>query len=124
MTLIITGPIKSGKNHMMIDPRSGRHYPNRGFKEWRDSAMKQILGQVPRGFRTINYQCQISFSYTPADKRKRDMPGMCDAIFHVLERVGIISDDCLFVKVAWNPVIGTPGVCIEIETFDSKLHVH
>jgi hypothetical protein len=39
--------------------------------------------------------------YWPGDKRKRDMPGMADAICHCLERAGIVADDSLLVSWSW-----------------------
>ena len=36
LTFTIHSQIIGGKNQMQIDPRSGRHYPNKKFAFWRD----------------------------------------------------------------------------------------
>lgn len=41
--------------------------------------------------------------YVPGDLRKRDVPGMLDALLHVLERGGYVVDDAQIRQVTWTP---------------------
>lgn len=128
LSFTILGQIKSGKNHMIVT-RRGRHFPEPKWGKWRDDAVRQIKEQLPEDFQTIEKRCKISFFYTPSDGRKRDAPGMMDALFHCLEVrknkdgnevcAGVISDDTLFKEVQWLECAinrGSPGCKIEIET--------
>ena len=93
----ILGQVKSDKNHMQIT-RSGRHYPLPAFAKWRDDVIRQI---DHINVLTFDKPCSIQFSYWKGNLIKRDVPGMIDAIFHVLEKAKFITDDSLFVNVHW-----------------------
>lgn len=93
--------LPGGKNAMSIDPRSGRHYANERFEIWRAAAMTQILNQRPAG-PAIFVPCRVKVDYTPGDLIGRDVPGMMDALWHVLERAKIIVNDKLLEDVQWN----------------------
>ena len=43
----------------------------------------------------------ILIHYWPGDKRTRDVPGMVDALWHVLQKVGFVEDDSQFKHVEW-----------------------
>lgn len=111
MTLYLTGQIPSGKNQVLMT-RDGRKYPNARFKAWREEAARQLRGQRLR--RTpYQHRLKIEVSYTPGDKRKRDVSGILDALFHLLERVGLVKDDSQFCDVQFwtmpvNPKL--PGI--------------
>jgi len=42
----------------------------------------------------------MHLSYLAGDKRRRDNPAIVDAIFHVLEKAGVVADDTLIWPVA------------------------
>lgn len=75
--------------------KSGRHYAKRAFKFWRADALAHIMPQIPSFWRPIQTPCNMKLEYIAGDKRRRDMPAIIDAIFHVLERSGVVKDDCL-----------------------------
>lgn len=85
----------SGKNAVQINPKTGRHYPNKRFVEWRSkfaSAFNEFVKQYSKTF-PIDYPVSVTILYTPGDKRRRDVPGMEDALWHLLEYYKIVEDD-------------------------------
>jgi Holliday junction resolvase RusA-like endonuclease len=102
LTLLIHAQIRGGKNHMNIDCRTGRHYPNRKWAAWRDGVVMAL--KVQRRGICFDAPCTIAVDYWPGDKIRRDVPGMEDALWHCLERAGIVEDDCLFVNCHWNHI--------------------
>lgn len=100
MKFTIKGQCKSGKNHMQIS-RTGRHFPLKSFVDWRASVEAQVREQV--GFpQPIEGRCFAFFDYVPGDLRRRDVPGMIDALFHVFERLALVKDDSLIKNVRWE----------------------
>ena len=90
-TIKILGQVHGGKNNMIIT-KSGKHIPTPTFEKWRNRAVYQVQQQK---FKKITKPCSASFHYIAGDKRKRDIPAILDAVFHVLERAGVVEDDCL-----------------------------
>lgn len=72
--------------------RTGIHYPKPEFAKWRDLTIIQIQSQCPRVLISAS-DLEWSFFYTPGDNRRRDVPAILDAIFHCLERAGVVFDD-------------------------------
>ena len=102
MTLKINGIIKGGKNNICIT-RTGHRFPKPAWAAWRDAQVLSIKSQLPRGFTTIAAPVNMSLYYTAGDKRRRDMPAVLDAIFHVLEKAGVVQDDTLiWVVMSWR----------------------
>lgn len=79
--------------------RDGHHYPLKSFVIWRTSVLNQL--RAIEQCAPIAYPCRIEFEYYRGDNRKRDVPGMMDALFHCFERSGLIEDDKLFVETHW-----------------------
>ena len=101
LTLHLKGQVRGGKNNMCIT-RAGIHYPNPKFVIWRNEMFRQIKEQFPLGISTINSRLlKWSFEYTPEDNRRRDVPAILDAVFHVLERAFIVKDDCLIKNMSF-----------------------
>lgn len=100
LTFTILGQCKSGKNRVLIT-RTGHRYPPKAFAEWRDDVVKQMRSAWG-GEEPLNEDVTVSFNYFPGDLRRRDVPGMIDAIFHCFERANVITDDTLFKNVNWN----------------------
>src|ERR1044071_1714953 len=99
MNFTIRGQIKSGKNAMQV-ARTGRHYPLKSFMVWRDDVVAQLYSQL--GYQRPMEGPQMAFfTYHPGDMRRRDVPGMIDALFHVFERFGLVNDDAQFQTVHW-----------------------
>ncbi|MBI4395446.1 MAG: hypothetical protein HY548_00025 [Elusimicrobia bacterium] len=99
LQLTLKGQIPSGKNHMKIDPRTGQHYPNKRFSAWRQAAWVQLRSQPKAHF---NVPCRIQVDYWPGDRRRRDVPGMEDALCHILEYSQILKDDSLLQDWEWT----------------------
>ena len=84
-----------GKNNMGVT-KTGIHYPKPAFVAWRQSIIKQLPKSYPR-ITTADYLWH--FSYTPADKRRRDITAILDGLFHCFERANIVKDDSLIKNV-------------------------
>lgn len=115
----LPGQLKSGKNNMMLDPRTGRHYPNKAFAIWRDEMVGRIVEAV--GIKKLSEPCSIVVKYTPGDLRRRDVPGMMDALCHVLEKAGTVTDDSILIHWLWAPQPlnrQCPGAEIMINRFE------
>lgn len=116
LTFSLTAQIPSGKNAVKIT-RTGMRYPDKRFKAWRDDATKELLGQVTQENWPINKPVAIVVDYVPSDMRRRDMPGMLDAICHLIEKVGMLTDDCLVHQMSWKtftPDKGNAGCRITV----------
>jgi Holliday junction resolvase RusA-like endonuclease len=120
MTFIIKGPMVGGKNMIQTAFINGRkiRYPTQHFKVWRADVLRQIYSQRPGLNVLFKEPVWFNVVYTPADRRNRDMPGMMDALFHVLEHANVVADDGLFKEcLGWaelKPDPKNPGLKIEI----------
>jgi len=90
--IVITGQIMGGKNNIIIT-RTGHRFPKPAWAKWRDDAVRQVKQHIPRGFTPFNTPVNVRLDYIAGDKRRRDMPAIVDAIFHVLEKAGVVTDD-------------------------------
>ncbi len=96
---IIEGQIRGGKNNMIVT-RSGLHFPKKEWAKWRDEKVSTLKSQLPLNWSPISIPCDMHLSYLAGDKRRRDNPAIVDAIFHVLEKAGVVTDDTLVWPVA------------------------
>lgn len=87
---IITGQCPSGKNSITIT-RTGKRFPNQRFVQWRKKALDELDNQKKWG--KITSPTNIKLKYYAGDNRRRDLPGIVDAVWHCLEKAGIVSDD-------------------------------
>lgn len=94
--IVINGSILGGKNHVQIT-RRGHRYPNPAWAAWRDQAVMQVRQQIIdlHGFKMFTKPVSVDFWYFAGDKRRRDMPAIVDAVWHVLEKAGVVADDSL-----------------------------
>ena len=88
------GQVRGGKNNMKMT-RTGKHYPDPKFVEWRNRMFEQIKEQLPTVVTIKDKSHKWYFEYIPEDNRRRDIPAILDAVFHVLERSFIVSDDSI-----------------------------
>jgi Holliday junction resolvase RusA-like endonuclease len=99
LTWTLQGQCKSGKNNMQTT-KAGHHYPLPAFATWRDDMVIQTRGAAVRlGGKPIAVPCKLSVVFRHSDKRRRDVSGLLDALFHVLERAGVVKDDSLIQDV-------------------------
>lgn len=120
MKFILTGPVVSGKNQIQISARHGRihKYPNKRFTLWKDNATKQLNAQLKPNDGGFTGDVHLSVTYTPGDLIRRDVTGMLDALFHLLEHVGLVGNDNQIKCVFWRtePLQRKAGqVAIELE---------
>jgi Holliday junction resolvase RusA-like endonuclease len=103
MTFKLMGQLPSGKNRIIVT-RTGHRFPDpkSRFPKWRDDVMKQITAQLKPDWSGFTERCKMIVDYTPSDLRTRDVPGMLDALCHVLAKAGIVKDDGLIRDVEWH----------------------
>ena len=78
--------------------RTGHRYPKKDWAVWRDGVLYQLRNIK---FDLIDEPCIITVNYYASDKRRKDVPGMLDALYHCLERSGMVRDDVLLRNVHW-----------------------
>ncbi len=101
MVFTFTGQIHGGKNNMRIT-RNGIHYPDPKFEKWRTAQIYSLLTQKKNYINQlpiISDKYHWKFLYIPSDNRRRDVPAILDAVFHCLEKAGIVKDDCLIKNI-------------------------
>ena len=101
LTFTLRDQIKSGKNALLIT-RTGRHVPSSAFVQWRKQASKEVLAQVSLHKKPLLGPLVCVADYVPQDQRRRDLPGLADAIWHLLEYTGLIQDDSQIVELHWH----------------------
>lgn len=94
----LLGQIPSGKNAIKIT-RTGHRYPSKRFSNWR----AMVAFMVPSVKEPIDCKGDLSITviYYKGDLRRRDVPGMLDALFHLFEYRRLVIDDKHFVNVTW-----------------------
>lgn len=92
------GQIPSGKNAVLIT-RTGRRYPAKRFQAWRNEAMRQL----PPVAGPFVGPLHLIVDYVKGDLRRRDLPGMTDALLHLIEKAGYVLDDAQVVQQTWTP---------------------
>ena len=111
MLFKIPGQIRGGKNNM-ITTRSGLHFPRREWAIWRNETVNRLLFQKKSPI--IEVETRAHIHYTPADNRRRDVPAVIDAIWHCLERAGIVKDDSLIKDVLFHGFKKSPSAGVEL----------
>ena len=118
--ITLVGQIPSGKNQMGVR-RDGRHYPRKRFIDWRAEACNQIIFQkhANRWMMLFDPVC-LSVQYWPGDHRTRDIPGMEDALFHLLVYAGVLKNDGLIYNCHWYrmAVSTAPKVILELTEYE------
>jgi Holliday junction resolvase RusA-like endonuclease len=94
LKIVIPGQIRGGKNNMIVT-RTGLHFPRPEWAKWRDAAVIAVKEQLPRGFKPFTESVSVRLEYVAGDKRRRDFPAICDSIWHVLEKAGVVTDDSI-----------------------------
>ncbi len=114
---VLVGQHPSGKNQIQMSaPAAGviRRYPQKSFEAWRSSAYSQLDRQ--RGaWKKLTTKARVTVKYTPGDLIGRDVPGMMDALWHLLEwcplhgrkkaprcPLPFVENDKLLVSTSWE----------------------
>jgi Holliday junction resolvase RusA-like endonuclease len=115
--------IPSGKNSVLI-LRNGQRAPRKRFREWRDAAWRELLVQLGEHRRALplTEPVHLEVSYAARDRRRRDVPGMLDALLHLLERAEVIQDDAQVTGVSWVPAPETQVPCVMMEIRSEVSH--
>lgn len=108
---VLNGQIPSGKNRIMIT-RTGHRFPDKRFTAWRADALEQVQTQATPFHELAEVKMKVL--YTPGDRVRRDVTGMMDALFHVIEKALIVSDDARIKDVRWTtlPVKPHKSKCV------------
>lgn len=83
---VLAGQMPSGKNQIGTQVIGGQlhRFPQARFEKWRGSAYAQLDRQ--RGaWAKLTTPARIEIRYWPGDLLKRDVPGVEDALAHLLE---------------------------------------
>lgn len=122
----VPGQCLSGKNHVQMT-RTGRRYPLARWAAWRDEIVRHVQAVMAAhgGPFPVTAPCRCLLIFTHADRRRRDIPGLMDALYHVFERAGLIADDSLFVEGSQTTGVHIDplhaGVEVLIETLSNGL---
>jgi Holliday junction resolvase RusA-like endonuclease len=92
LVLRLKGQVRGGKNNMGRT-KTGKSFPKKVFADWRAEAIRQIKMQFHG--EPIAVPCNVRIDYVAEDRRRRDFPAICDALWHALERAGVVTDDTL-----------------------------
>ena len=92
LVLRLSGQVRGGKNNMGRT-KTGMSFPKKAFADWRAEAIRQIKAQFHG--EPIAVPCNVRIDYVAEDRRRRDFPAICDALWHALERAGVVTDDTL-----------------------------
>lgn len=97
--LSLEGTMVSGKNQTKTVYPHGKavKIPNQRFKSWRERMHAQLAQQHVSARRAGQFPLMgllsLTIDYWPEDACRRDATGMCDAIFHLLERAQVVQND-------------------------------
>lgn len=101
ITFRLSGSLPSGKNAIRIT-RTGHRYPQPRFTAWRTEALHSLKVQLRGQKLPIQGPVSLLVDYVPGDQRRRDVPGMADALCHLLEKAGVLLDDAQVMNLHWN----------------------
>lgn len=133
---VLAGQHPSGKNQigLRVGALGSIHkYPKARFEAWRGSAYAQLDRQ--RGaWAKLTTPARVTVSYTKGDLLRRDVPGMEDALCHLLEWCPIhgkkkrpacplpfVADDSLLDWWVWKPTLlsrDQPRLVLTVEPYD------
>ena len=57
--------------------------------------MSELKRQLPAHWKPVARPVNVRLDYVAGDKRRRDMPAIVDAIWHAMEKAGVVEDDTL-----------------------------
>lgn len=112
--ITLEGQMPSGKGQIKTAVIHGRmmKYPSPRFKAWRNDAYQQLRAQ--RGsWSTLKEPAMVHVRYWAKDRLCRDVPGIMDALCHLLEYcpvckkknktcpIPVVQDDSLLVSWVW-----------------------
>lgn len=87
LRVVLEGQHPSGKNQIKMSAPKAHFimkFPQRSFEDWRGSAYSSLDRQ--RGaWAKLTVPAHVSVRYTKGDLLRRDVPGMMDALCHLLE---------------------------------------
>ena len=119
LTITLTAQLPGGKNAIKECFVRGKkvRYPNARFAAWRKQAGQEVMvAKAAWPMRTkmllpLSGPLTMHVSYRPLDGRRRDLTGMTDALYHLLEWCEIIEDDGQIKGLTWTYPWRTDGPC-------------
>ena len=122
----LSSQIRGGKNNMLMT-KTGRHYPNKSFVAWRQEATEEMDRSIRYAPIPIKLpladKLRATIAYCPQDKRRRDVPAMLDALWHLIEHIGLIKDDAQIKEVVWREVKQDCCVVVRLEALGETIYV-
>jgi Holliday junction resolvase RusA-like endonuclease len=125
LVLTLTSQLPGGKNQVQ-HTKTGRHYADTRFAAWRKEAGTEIVLQRatwPAELKmTLPFRQDLALSVSYRELTKggagRDLTGMLDAIFHLLEHCEVIENDRQIKALEWEYPWRTagPGAVLSLET--------
>ncbi len=115
LQLTLLGQSPSGKNQIRLAVVRGRvmKFPDARFKKWRERSWASARDQ--RGaWPTLRGPAGVEVRYWPGDLLRRDVPGLMDALCHLLEwcpackkknkacDLPLVQDDSLLTDWCWT----------------------
>lgn len=113
MKTVLHLPFPPSVNNLFVnDRRTGGRFPSTRYKEWQREAGLILLTQPARLNRHVG-PVEVLYTFTPPDKRRRDLFNLEKACSDLLVKQGIIADDALIHRgtVEWG---AGSGVRVEI----------
>jgi Holliday junction resolvase RusA-like endonuclease len=95
LSFSLQGQCASGKNNVIVT-RSGHRFPSKRFSLWKKNSESQAQDTLKISGKPnfpIDYPVSVTINYWSEDRRRRDVPGMIDALWHLIEHLGFIKDD-------------------------------
>ena len=102
----------------MIVTKTGLHFPRPEWKLWRDKSIAQVHAQKPP--QGVSVPCRATIRYWAGDRKRRDVPAILDAIWHVIERSGVLVDDSQIKEVDFIGRYSKENPCAEIVLMESE----
>lgn len=130
LTFTLSAQIPSGKNQVKETyTKSGKKvkYSDQRFKLWRKDAGNEILLQKSKWSVATKMSLPLlgplamTVGYYPQDKTVRDLPGMLDAICHLLEYCELIENDKQIEDLHWTTLpfrAGPPCITLEVRAVE------
>lgn len=122
ITFTLTGQMPSGKNQIQQLWRHGKlvKVPNARFENWRWDAGTQLLQQRVIPKEPIDKPVKLYCFYIPGDRITRDIPGMQDALYHLLVHCHILKDDGLIYDCDWRRGLLSNKPQIDVALYEWK----
>jgi Holliday junction resolvase RusA-like endonuclease len=111
---VIHLPFPPSVNHLFAGGKNGGRFTSKRYKEWQDMAYIMLLSQPARMNRHTE-PVQVTYLFTPPDKRLRDVLNLEKAASDLLVKHLVLADDSLIHRgiIEWYPHEHAATIIIE-----------